>query len=371
MISRVLSEHHIKEIKTLRVSSRYTRTITSNSRIKHHGEGPNTQVRAIVTDQGAVGWGPSHASDEEMPDLTGRAIAELIDPAVGVIADEAMPLDYALHDLAGFILDLPVYQMLGGKGETAIPCYDGAIYMDDLFPEEAPRGVDIIVENCQSDYDMGFRSFKVKIGRGYEWMEAEVGLQRDIDVTRAVHENFPNCRILVDANDAYTCDDMIRYMDAVADCDIFWIEEPFRENRDDLIKLKEFLAKRSPNTLVVDGESRPDVDFLLEMGREKLLDALQMDISGLGFTPWRRVMPRLIEAGVQAAPHAWGDPLKVNYSAHLAAGLGNVLTIEGIPSTTHGADLGLYRLEEGILHVPESASGFGMKLTSLQYPPGM
>jgi len=363
MTSRILSEHCIKEIKVLRVSSRYARTITSNSRIKVHGDGPNTQIRVIVTDQGAAGWGASYTPEEKMPDLMGRPVVELFDPDVGVIADEAMPLDYALHDLAGVILDIPVHGMLGGKGETAIPCYDGAIYMDDPFPEEAPRGVEVIVENCQNDYDLGFRSFKLKIGRGYEWMEAEAGWQRDVDVTRAVNENFPDCRILVDANDAYTCDNMIRYMDAVADCDIYWIEEPFRENRDDLIKLKKSLAETSPDTFVVDGESRPDVDFLLELGREKLLDALQMDVSGLGFTAWRKLMPKLIEAEVLSAPHTWGDPLKVNYSAHLAAGLGNVLMLEGIPSTTHGADLGLYRLEEGMLHVPENAPGFGMKLT--------
>jgi D-galactarolactone cycloisomerase len=364
MTAKALAEHRIKEIRTLRVSSRYTRTIGRNSRIKVHGDGPNTQVRAIFTDRGAIGWGPSRTPEEEMPDLIGRPIAELFDPAIGVIAGEAMPLDYALHDLAGVILDQPVHQTLGGKGEMAILCYDGAIYMDDLTPEEAPRGVDVIVENCRNDYDMGYRDFKLKIGRGYQWMDSEDGLQRDIDVTRAVRENFPGCRILVDANDAYTCDGMIRYMDAVADCDIFWIEEPFRENRDDLLKLKEFLAGRSPNTLVVDGESRPDVDFLLELASERLLDALQMDISGLGFTPWRRVMPRLMEVGVQAAPHAWGDPLKVHYSAQLAAGLGNVLMVEGIPSTTYGANMELYRLEEGILHVPERAPGFGMKLIS-------
>ena len=362
MASRALEKHRIKEIKTLRVSSRYMRTITSNSRIKVHGDGPNTQVRVIVTDRGAAGWGASYTPDEKMPDLRGRPITELFDPAMGVIADEAMPLDYPLHDLAGVILNMPVYQMLGARGETAVPCYDGAIYMDDLMPEEAPRGVDIIVKNCRDDYDMEHRAFKLKIGRGYQWMDSEDGLQRDIDVTRAVHESFPDCRILVDANDAYTCDGMIRYMDAVAHCNIFWIEEPFREDRDDLTKLKEFLARKSPNTLVVDGESRPDVDFLLEMGREKLLDGLQMDISGLGFTRWRQIMPKLVEAGVPAAPHTWGDPLKVHYAAHLAAGLGNFLMLEGIPSTTYGADMGLYRLVEGMLHVPD-APGFGMKLT--------
>jgi len=122
MTSRILSEHCIKEIKVLRVSSRYARTITSNSRIKVHGDGPNTQIRVIVTDQGAAGWGASYTPEEKMPDLMGRPVVELFDPDVGVIADEAMPLDYALHDLAGVILDIPVHGMLGGKGETAIPC---------------------------------------------------------------------------------------------------------------------------------------------------------------------------------------------------------------------------------------------------------
>lgn len=363
MTAGALTGHHVKEIKTLRISSRYARTIERNSRIRHHGDGPNTQIRVIVTDRGAVGWGASYVPDEEMTDFTGQSIAELFDPNIGVIVDEAMPLDYALHDLAGVILDIPVYQMLGAKGATAVPCYDGAIYMDDLTPEDAPRGVAIVVENCRDDYGMEYRAFKLKIGRGYQWMEPEEGMQRDIAVTRAVHKAFPDCRILVDANDAYTCDDTIRYMDAVADCNIFWFEEPFRENREDLIKLREFLARKSPNTLVVDGESRPDIDFLLELGKEKLLDALQMDISSLGFTRWRQLMPKLVDAEVKAAPHTWGDPLKVHYSAQLAAGLGNFLMLEGIPSTTQGADMGLYMLVEGILHVPKNAPGFGMKLT--------
>lgn len=362
MSKEILTEHKIKEIRTLRVNSRYTRTITSNSRIKNHGDGPNTQIRTIITDKGAMGWGASYTPEDQMPNFIGRSVADLFDPEIGVIANDAMMIDYALHDLAANILDQPVYKILGGKGDLAIPCYDGAIYMDDLLPEEAPRGIGIIIQNCRDDYELGYRDFKIKIGRGFQWMNSEDGFKRDIDVIKAVFQEFPDCRILVDANDAYTCDGMIRYMDAVADCNIFWIEEPFRENRDDLIKLKEFLSKVSPKTLVVDGESRPDVDFLLELGKEKLLDALQMDISGYGFTNWRKTMPKLIEAGVPAAPHTWGDPIKVIYSAQMAAGLGNSLMLEGIPSTTTGADLSFYKLENGIIHVPADATGFGMRL---------
>jgi len=362
MNSSELDRHRIKEIKTLKVKSRYTRTIGSNARIKYHGNGPDSQVRVISTDKGAMGWGLSWLAEEKMPDLTGRSIAELFDPESGVINSEAMFLDFPLHDLAGVIMDIPVHQMLGGKGAIAVTCYDGAIYMDDLTPEDNPRGIDAVIDSCHDDYIMGFRDFKVKIGRGFQWMDLVKGNQRDIDVIDAIHKNFPNSRILVDANDGYTCDDMIRFMGAVAGCSILWIEEPFRENAEHLGMLKEFLSAESPNTLVADGEGGWDIDFLIEMGRQNLIDVLQMDIAGFGFTAWRKIMPELKEMGILASPHTWGDPLKVYYTAQLAAGLGNVLAVEGIPSRTYGVDLSLYRLDNGVLHIPEDTPGFGMRL---------
>ena len=356
-----LEKHRITEVKTMRVRSRYPRTITRNSRIGVHGDGPNSQIRVITTDGGASGWGISWTPDEKTPDVVGKLVSELFDPKIGVIAEEAVWLDFPLHDLAGVILDKPVYQMLGVKGDTAVPCYDGAIYMDDLIPEYAPRGIKAIIENCRNDYSMGYRAFKLKIGRGHKWMEFEEGLKRDIEVTRAVRENFSDCQILVDANDGYDCDGFLRYFDAVADCEIFWIEEPFRENRDDLSRLRELLEKQSPKTLVADGESGPDVEFLLELSREKLVDVLLMDIAGYGFTAWRHLMPRVIETGVCTSPHTWGDPLKTHYTTQIAAGLGNVVTVEGIPGTTEHVDRSLYTLEEGFLHVPDEL-GFGMRL---------
>ena len=121
---------------------------------------------------------------------------------------------------------------------------------DDLLPEENPRGIQAILDNCDHDYALGYRAFKLKIGRGYRWMEVEEGLQRDIQVTQAVRQRFGGCAILVDANDGYTCDGFLHYLDAVAGCGLYWIEEPFRENREDLIRLREFLARRSPQTLI-------------------------------------------------------------------------------------------------------------------------
>lgn len=360
-----LAEHRITRIETSQVVCHYPREVGLNARLGIHGTGPTTPVCRLITDRGAEGWGIARITPEGVAPLVGRALNELFDPAVGVTAPEALPLDLPLHDLAGRILGQPVYAMLGGQGSTIVPCYDGAIYMDDLLPEGAPRGLRVVLENCASDYALGYRAFKLKIGRGYRWMSPEEGLRRDIEVTRAVREHYPLCDILVDANDGYTCDGFLGYLNAVADCGLFWIEEPFAETRDDLLRLREFLARRSPATRIADGEARPDVPYLLELAAEGLIDVLIMDIVGLGFTPWRRVMPDVVATGALTAPHTWGDPLKTRYAAHLAAGLGHVLTLEGVPGCVDGVDWSAYRLEEGMLSVPDLA-GFGMALSTMQ-----
>jgi L-alanine-DL-glutamate epimerase-like enolase superfamily enzyme len=142
-----------------------------------------------------------------------------------------------LHDLAGVILRKPVYALMGAKGPTALDIYSGAIYMDDLMPTDNPGGVEAVTAACQMDYDAGYRAFKLKIGRGNKWMPRAAGDRRDIEVTRAVRERFPDCKILVDANDGYSVDGFLNYLQAVADCNLFWIEEPFDEHREGLMRL--------------------------------------------------------------------------------------------------------------------------------------
>jgi len=356
-------DERIAEVRTLRVRSRYPRTVGKNSRLGSHGDGPNSQVRVLITESGASGWGISWTKPEETPEIAGRRVGDLIDPGLGVIAPEAFPYDFPLHDLAAVLLGRPVYRMLGGEPGGFL-CYDGAIYMDDLDPEEAPRGLPQVLANCRQDHDLGYRAFKLKIGRGNKWMEREAGLRRDIEVTRAVREAYPDAPILVDGNDGFPCDDLLRYLDAVADCRLFWVEEPFRENRDDLRRLRDFLGERSTETLMADGESGVDVEFILELAAEGLVDVLLMDVAGLGLTRWRQLMPRVRETGARISPHTWGEPLKTYYAAQFGAGVGRTLCLEGIPATIEGVDTSAYRFEEGILRLPEKAQGFGLVLTA-------
>lgn len=159
-----LAGHRIARIDPLRIRSRYPRTIGRNARLGAHGDGPTTRAWRVETDAGAVGWGLDDGPEADPNPLVARA------------------LDVALHDLAAQVLDVPLHRMLGGTDPApVIPCYSGAIYFDDLDPEEAPRGIEGVLAACAADHAAGYRAFKLKLGRGNRWMETEAGFARDPD----------------------------------------------------------------------------------------------------------------------------------------------------------------------------------------------
>ena len=267
--------------------------------------------------------------------------------------------------------------MLGAVGGRSVPVYSGAIYFDDLDPSGEAPGVGAVLDACRQDASAGHRHFKLKIGRGFRMMDRAEGDARDIEVTRLVRERFPDARVLVDGNDGYSVEGFCRYLSQVAGCDLYWVEEPFRETESDLRMLRAAVEEHSPNTLIADGESRngrhqdppgpfgrwraEHLEELYDLCANGLLDVLLMDVGSMGFSAWRRVMPRLMGVGVQGSPHAWGEPLKTCYAAQIACGLGNVPIVEGVPGRVDGVDDSGYVLEDGILTLPDSP-GFGLDL---------
>lgn len=361
-----LSRHTIHTVRTLKIRNRFTRLNGKNACRYEHAYGSEFIAKELITNQGAKGWGLSpgnfwdidHSVDEAVLNCN---LSTLFDPAAGVLKKEAGIFDFALHDLAGQILGIPVFRMLGDLGNNPIPCYDGAILMDDISPDSRPGGMKAILDACYADYDLGYRAFKLKVGRAPKWMDTVNGISRDIQVTRMVREHFPDCDIMVDANNAYTIETVKMFIDGVKDCNIYWIEEPFKENLEDFRKLRDYLSRESPSTLIADGENDPDIDLLFSLVDAGVLDVLQMDINSYGFTPWRALLPRINETGVHISPHNWGLKIKTHYTANFAAACTNVLTVEGVVDETEGVDFSDYYLSEGKITVPDR-SGFGMDL---------
>lgn len=361
-----LSYHTIKELRFRTAQLKYPRLVGRNSRLGHHGTGPSLTFCQLTTDKGATGIGLMQGGRKEaesrFPAIQGKTVADLFAPAAGTLKEADYVFDACLHDLAGVILSKPVYALISGKDIPILTsCYSGMIYFDEMDPAEKPAGLSKILENCLYDYNHGYRQLKVKIGRGGKWMSKDEGLKTDIAVTRLIYDNFPDCDILVDGNDAFTFDYFIEYLKGVEDIPLFWIEEPFRETRDDYAKLKKWcLDHGRRNTLLGDGEANPDRELNFSLGQEGLLDVYLEDVMGYGFTSWRKLMPKLKGMGMMASPHSWGDFVKTCYSAHLAAAYGNTPTIEGVTCFSADLDFSAYKLERGRMH-PNTTPGFGIR----------
>lgn len=354
-------DRRITRVDRTTVTTEYPRTVGRNARLGSHGAGTTSPIVVLAAEGGAVGWGLLSGPPVSDDRILGRAVDELLDPGLGIRDVDLAPFDLALHDLAGVLLDAPVHSLLGDAGPTSVPVYDGAIYFDDLDPDDYPRGMPAVLANCAADHDLGYRAFKLKIGRGNRWMSRADGDRRDIEVTRAVRAAYPDAQLLVDANDGYDCDGMLRYVDAVADCGLYWIEEPFLDDAGSLGRLHDHLTDVSPSTLTAEGETNPDLEQLLGFGRDGVMDVVLFDVVSYGFSAWRTVMPRFAELGVAGSPHAWGLPLKTLYAAQLAAGLGNIAVVEGVPGVTIEPDTSGYRVDDGMLSVPD-LPGFGLPL---------
>lgn len=363
---RILAQHRLDSLEVKTIQLRWPRLVGKNARLDVHGRGPRETICRITTDKGASGWGqflsqPQNAA-EVLSKLKGLPITDMFDSRIGITRTEARPLDFALHDLAGVILDVPVYEMLGHQGPDANLCYSGMIYFDDLEPPENPDGIEKVLQNCWKDLEYGYRQLKVKIGRGSKWMPKQDGLQRDIEVTRKIAKIFPGVDILVDGNDGFNCEEFIHYLEGIGNINLFWIEEPFRETRQDYLKLRNWLQENNKKKpLLADGEARPEHPFVMELLKDGVIDVNLYDICGYGFTAWRALMPALKTIGATSSPHAWGSRLKTNYTAHLATGLGNVVTIEGVTCLSDDVDFGHYMLKDGKL-ITSPSPGFGMAL---------
>ena len=336
MSKNELSYHTIKSIRFRTVQLKYPRFVGRNARLGHHGTGPSLTFCILTTDKGASGTGLMQGSrkdaEEHFSAIQGKNVAELFAPAIGTLDANNYVFDICLHDLAGIILGKPVYAFISENHYPILTsCYSGMIYFDEMDPTENPVGLSKILENCLYDYNHGYRQFKVKIGRGGKWMNIDEGLKADIAVTKLIYENFPDCDILVDGNDAFTFDYFIDYLKGIEDIPLFWIEEPFRETEEDYAKLKEWcLLHGRRNTLLGDGEANPDRELNFRLGQGRILDVYLEDVLGYGFTPWRQLIPKLKGIGMMASPHSWGDFVKTCYSTHLAAAYGNIPTIEGV-----------------------------------------
>ena len=356
-------DSRIVSVKWFTLRGKRPRVVGRNARLDTHGQYASDSIALLRTDDGLEGWGWSRANRQDAERILGKRLNELFDPIAGT-REPYLMFDFPLWDLAGETLQKPVYDMLGGGGESPAPVYDGAIYIDEIDPETgADAGLQPMLDAVQAGWDAGHRAFKVKIGRGHRWMEKRAGMRRDIDTLRAVREQIGNGgTLMADANNGYSPSEARELIAQTADCSLFWIEEPFPEDAEETAALRRFIQEGGWNTYVADGEGSESRDeAFTETVRAGGVDVVQFDLRAYTLTRWLRYWPVLEETGTLYAPHNWGSHLSGFYIPQMARGLprfamGETDTME-MPAV--GADG--YPLQDGFRAVPD-APGFGLTL---------
>lgn len=357
-MKNILEDRIVRIEKTI-IRGQRPRIIGYNARIPTHGSRLNDPVVRLHTAGGITGIGWSTIELEQARQLLDRPLAELF-----VIPDgctqAGKSIDLPLWDLIARGMDLPLYKLLGARGNRQVELYDGSIYIDDLESSNA-QVKDIFEAEVQNGQEHGFRNFKIKVGRGARWMSTNAGLERDALVIQTVRKAAgSDAKIMIDANMGNTLNTAIELLSACADANIFWFEEPFAEDRPLNQALKEFIVDNDFETLVADGEFAPP-PYFFSLVEDGLIDVVQHDFRQYGLTWWRATAGRLEQWDVLCAPHTWGSYIERYHHAHFAAAIPNFSLLEAAPAHMPGLIDDAWDFTDGKLTVPDiPGAGFDL-----------
>ena len=267
----------------------------------------------------------------------GHAMPQLARRGISIAAISAV--DIALWDILGKSLNVPVWQLLGGRKLERMPVYASGGW--------APA--DTIGEQLKSYIDKGgFKAVKMRVGA----MDGapHVSAAR----VKAAREAIgPDIELAVDAHGTYTVAGARRFIQMVWDCDLAWFEEPVIA--DDKPGIAEVRA--AGNVPVSTGESEATRYAFRDLAVLKAADIFQPDPAFCGGISEAMKIGAIASAfNLRLAPHLWAGAPCFFAGLHICAASPAAFTVEyslGANPMIH--DLAEERIEvsDGLIAIPE------------------
>ncbi len=233
------------------------------------------------TDKGIKGWGcgaPDPGVTGETPEQTLQVLGQFIEP----VLKDADPFDYTriMDELKKYIPDNPsalaltdmlLYDLVSKKAEVPLYKYLGA-YRKSM-PTSITIGIMTVeetIERAKSYYDSGFRIFKLKGGRLCD---------EDIEKTARIREVFGHgIQLRVDANQGYSVEDAVRFVEKTRHYKVELLEQPTpRNNYEDLGRV----SKRVAIPVMAD-ESIMNLSDVFSLTRNDLTDMINIKLMKCG-----------------------------------------------------------------------------------------
>lgn len=316
----------------------------------------------VETDNGIVGWGEMNPVLSYK--ITKTLVEEYIAPLVigrnpfeiKSIMEEFSPIydpqvntksfltgiQMALWDIMGKALNVPVYDLMGGRVRDRIEI---AYALGILDIKDTQKKVKHII-------DSGFRCLKTKGGKDVVF---------DVARAKAMREAAgPNFEIRVDMNQGYDTIQALRYLRDVEDYDLQYVEQPIKVNRlDDMKNLR--VRTRTP--IAINEDCYVPSNFYQAVKMDAI-DAAVIDFEPIGgITELQRMDNIAVEAGLPLAHHCgWDMGIKLAAILHATSTMLSFKYPMDSTYMAHGDDVLVNRIkiEDGCYLIPSEGPGLGI-----------
>ncbi len=170
-------------------------------------------------------------------------------------------IDYALHDLKGKALGVPVYELLGGLSNEKIPlCF--------VMSSDTPE---VVAAEGKRLFKSGFKSFKLKVGLR--------SAEEDASLVEALRKAVgSDARIMIDANGGWHYNQALYTLKLMEKSNIFLVEQPVpRWDMEGLARLR-----RKINIPIFPDEAAVELSDLIRLIRLDAVDGFFLKVPKAG-----------------------------------------------------------------------------------------
>jgi D-galactarolactone cycloisomerase len=275
----------------------------------------------VTSDEGITGWGEAYGMPQGIAKIIETHFKDKLvgaDPfrvqyhwfsaqvKKGLPAGALGGVDIALWDLKAKALNVPLYELLGGKiADTFSPYASGYPYKEDN-----PESLEQFDLDIDESINKGFKAVKIKIGFG-----------KAVDMRRIsrIKERFgDDVDIMVDVNQGYNVRTCLELLPFLEEYKVKWLEEPLPWHS---FAGYQELRKRSSIPIAA-GEAEQSMQGFIEAIRNGVVDIIQPDVPLCGgITAAKRIAAFAYEHQVEVHPHIFQSVFALPASLHLLASL--------------------------------------------------
>jgi gluconate/galactonate dehydratase len=245
----------------------------------------------------------------------------------GTVVSAISGIEIALHDLAGKILEVPAYQLLGGKYRDEVRVYCDCHAGEEADPEANADEAERVIEEL--GYDA--LKFDLDVPSGHEKDKANRHLRNpEIDhkaeIVRAVTERLDGrADAAFDCHWSFSGGSAKRVTRAVEDYDVWWLEDPVPPENHDVQRE----VTQSTTVPITAGENVYRKHGHRRLLEEQAVDVIAPDLPKVGGMRETRKIADLADTYyVPVAMHNVSSPVATMASAHVGAAIPNSLAVE-------------------------------------------